>query len=845
MNNNYFSYPAEDISSGLRTVFLYAATEDAGKLPALAERIAHPHNGTKCRVKWLNPAIPINEADLKNELSLSQVMMVYVTKSLVADIGELNHLPLPIEFLRENQKPYFPIADAAENLESYCKLDRPIHGLIESDPDFESKLKEQLSKYVLDEETLKEIREKGIINQIFLSYRKDDVIAAQNLMREIHNFKGFDAISIWYDRFLAAGNLFDNEILDAVDKSSAFTIVISPKIAAKREDGSDNYVVKHEYPRAQEKNKPIVPIHLPDYVCNHDDLKSVFKDIPELLAIEQTEPYLRSIFPDLPSVDTYSSERLYLLGRAYLSGFYFEQDSKKAVSLFQRAADHEDRYGLKSSKLLAELYESGDLVDGINYDEALKWWFRVAEISEKVNGKYDPNTAMCYTHIGLIYENKGNYDKALECYLKALEICEMVLGENHSKTALCYNNVGSVYIRNGDYEKALEYLSKAIEVQEKVLGKDHPKTAMSYNNIGGCYYEKRDYDKALEYHFMALDIRERVLGKEHPDTAMSYSCIGPVYEGKGDYDKALEYNLKALEIYEKILTKEHPTTALSYNNIGFIYWYTGDHDKALEYQLKALDIREKVLGKEHPDTAISYSNVGWIQSENGDNDKALEYYFKSLEILEKVFRKGHSKVAKIYDNIGLAYKAKGNYEKALEYHFKALEIRKKIFGIEHSEIETSYNNIGNAYNDKGDYEKAIEYLFKSIDIKEQLSGIEHPKPAGFYTSMGNHYHIKGDYEKALEYHFKALEVCEKDFGKEHKETASSYNNIAMTYFYKCDYDKALEYYKIAIDISKRVFGKDHPNVKILIQNAFSAFEARGKNISASDFWLIQLWYEYR
>ncbi|MDR0974594.1 MAG: tetratricopeptide repeat protein [Ruminococcus sp.] len=694
MSKNYCSYPAKE--TGLRTVFLYAAPEDAGKLPALAQRIAHPHDGTECRVKWLNPSEPVDETDLKNELTLSQVLIVYVTKSLVTYINKRiakKGLPLPIQFMRDNQKPYFPIADAAENLESYCKLDRPIHGLIESDSDFNKKLKEQLSKYVLDEETLSEVREKGIINQIFLSYRKDDVIAAQNLMREIHNFKGFDAISIWYDRFLTAGNLFDKEILDALDESKAFTMVISSNITAKREDGSDNYVVKHEYPRALEKKKPIVPIHLPNYACKHDDLKSVFKDIPELLAIEQTEPYLRSIFPDLPSVDTYSSERLYLLGRAYLAGYYFEQDTEKALSLFKKAAKHTDGNALLSSVLLAAQYKYGVYQDGINYDEALAWSLRTVELSEKIFGKEHKKTAEYYKDTGLVYHKKGNYQKALEYYFKALDIQEKVLGKNHQDTADSYRNIGAAYHYICSYEKALEYCFMAASIEEKVNGLDNPKMATSYNNIGAIYSEIGEYKKALESHLVAYYIDEKLFGKDHPNMATNLNNIGTVFYSAGDYDNALEYLSKALVLKEKYFGKDHPTTATTYFNLGEIYNKEGDYDKALEYYHKDLAITEKVLGKEHPNMAECYNSIAAVYTDQDDYEKAKEYCLKALEINEKVLGKDHVNTAMDYNLLGAIYSFTGELDKALEYSQKALLIEVKAYGPNHPGIKVIKENI--------------------------------------------------------------------------------------------------------------------------------------------------------
>ncbi|MDR0917940.1 MAG: DUF2225 domain-containing protein [Oscillospiraceae bacterium] len=745
MNNNYCSYPTEGISDDLRTVFLYAAPEDVEKLPKLAEKITDPKLGTKCRVKWLNPAMPIDKSDLEKVLSLSQVLIVYVTKSLTELVREMkrkNRLPLPIQFMQEKQKPYFPIADVSGNLEEYCRLDKQIHGLLENDADFASKLKEQLSKFVLDEETISAIREKGIINQIFMSYRKDDVIVAQNIMRQIHDLSDFEAISIWYDRFLDAGKEFNNDILKAVKDSKAFSMVITPNITTKRRKKidnkiveTDNYVVKKEYPYACEKEKPIIPLYESGGGYNLNELKAAFKNIPNPIDIKQAEPHLRSIFPNLPTIDSYNSERLYYLGRAYLAGYFFEQDSERAVALLKKAAEFEDKYALNSSIMLAEIYNSGNLVERINYDEVLTWCLRNVEISEKIFGKDHTVTATSYNNIGEVYDKKDNYEKALEYYFKALEICKNVLGKDPPNIATSYNNIGLVYCHKGDYEKSLEYYRKASKIYEKIFGKNHPDTAMSYNNIGMIYHHKGDYEKALEYYFKDLEIHEKVLGKDNPFIAIRYNNIGAFYQHKGDYEKTLKYYLKALAIREKVLGKDHPDTATSYNSIGGYYDDKGDYEKALEYYFMALEIREKVLSKNHHSTATSYNNIGMVYCHKGDYEKALEYYFKALDIYENVLGKDHPSTTASYNNIGVVYSHKGDYQKALESYFKILEICEEVLGKRHPNTAMCYNNLGTVYEHKGEYDKALIYTCEAVIIMQICGLAAHPNTQGYYNVL--------------------------------------------------------------------------------------------------------------
>ncbi|MBO5914184.1 MAG: hypothetical protein J6Q72_02455, partial [Clostridia bacterium] len=66
---------------------------------------------------------------------------------------------------------------------------------------YEEKLDKYLSSILLNDETIKRIREE-FDAQIFLSYRKKDRIHANRLMRLIHKNDFCRDIAIWYDEFL-------------------------------------------------------------------------------------------------------------------------------------------------------------------------------------------------------------------------------------------------------------------------------------------------------------------------------------------------------------------------------------------------------------------------------------------------------------------------------------------------------------------------------------------------------------------------------------------------------------------------------------------------------------------
>ncbi len=461
------------------------------------------------------------------------------------------------------------------------------------------------------------------------------------------------------------------------------------------------------------------------------------------------------------------------------------------------------------------------------YSIALHWRQIAVTIAEKVFGTEQPNTAVTYNNIALVYSNLGDYPKALEWFFKSLEIEEKVLGKERPTLGTIYNNIAGVYFQQGDHKKALEWFFKAVNIQEIVLENEHPDIAATYNNIAGVYICQGDYLRALEWFSKALDIRESILGKEHPDTAVIYNNIALVYHRQGDYLKALEWFFKALTIEEKILGKEHPNTATVYSNIAAVYDELGDYSKALEWFFKALKIFRKTLGKEHPSTATIYYNIAKVYKSQGDYTKALEWYLKAQTIREKVLGEEHPDTATTYNNIASIYYQLGDYKKALEWYLKTLDIRERVLGEEHPNTAITSNNIAGVYYQLGDNKKALEWFLKTLDIQERVLGKEHPDTAATYSNIGTVYKSQGDYPKALEWYIKALVIREKALGKEHPDTATTYNNIAEIYAIQGDFPKALEWYFKDLAISEKVLGKEHPDTATTYSNIARVFYEQG------------------
>ena len=762
-----------NISKQAQQIFLCCVDQDFIQRDILVRELLSPDAGVDCVVSWIEPNNDIDEALLRNELQEAQLLVIWVTVEFLTSIKD-GVFPIEYRIAQEQKLPVLPIAADGGLFPPLTEKIGAIHGIARTDPEYREKLKKQLETFLASDELMRQIKEKAFTAELFLSYRKMDINEARRFMKVFHDIDGFESVSIWYDNFLEAGRIFDDEIKESIRKSDAFVLLVTPNLLKKNAFGEDNYVQSTEYPFARENNKPILPTEI--IQTDKNQFNALFPDAGSFINIENTET-MREAFSNvceisLPNQDV---ERFYLLGMAYLKGFGVEKDVVRAIRLLENCTKNNDALALKAIRQLSDIYKDGICLD-VDYISALRWERLNVSVTEKLYGlKNIEETAVAYGNLGVVYEKNSEYDKALEWFKKALEIYQET-DCTHPKIAVSYNNIGTAYLRQGEYDQALNWHLKSVELCE-TLGEENLIVSAAYNNTGLNYEELGEYSKALVWFQKALSVNKKIFGQEHASTATVCHNIGMVYNKTGEYEKSLEWNEKALEIRRKF-GENHPDVAISYNSIASVYVDKGEYDKALEWFRKALEIRERIFGNEHLATSELYNNMALVYSRKEEYDQALEWYRKALSVIEKTMGKEKSETAAVYNNIAVVYVNQGNYQKALEELQKALIIREKVFGEEHPENNHTYNNIAVVYDRRGEYSKALEWYKKALAVCEKNFGTEHPNIAMICNNIALVYYDMKNYQEALKWLEKALPIDEAFLGIEHPDTIGVRNNIA-------------------------------------------------------------------
>lgn len=136
----------------------------------------------------------------------------------------------------------------------------------------------------------------------------------------------------------------------------------------------------------------------------------------------------------------------------------------------------------------------------------------------------DPEFAMAYRNMAIVYNYIGYRNEAMERLQKAFELSEKVSDRER------YYIQGVYYYQSENaFDKAIEAYSKLLEV--------YPDDSIGNNNLGALYADLEEWDKAISYYEVNIQNRD--------EKFFSYENISLCYAAKGQYDRAIE----ALELY--------------------------------------------------------------------------------------------------------------------------------------------------------------------------------------------------------------------------------------------------------------------------------------------------------
>ena len=697
-------------------------------------------------------------------------------ESWFSDLREMNLFIIPVtkrflytdndsrlrdfSFALEQHIPVLPILQE-QGLESvFNDICGNLQCLNKFDPDptalpYEEKLKLFLDTVLLKDKTIEKIRN-AFAAYIFLSYRKKDRKYAQEVMRLIHKNPFTRDVAIWYDEFLTPGEDFNDSIRAAFEKSSLFSMVVTPSLLE-----IPNYVMTTEYPMAIEAGKKILPIMA--VPTDAAKLAESYPEIPEWIKSDDSNAdhigeLIRQALMIRPNDDP---EHKFFMGLAYLTGIDLEIDHEKATTLITEAA--ESGIGEACLKLTA-MYENAQGVER-DYIAAAGWQQRYVECLERELHEGNMQKDLRYTFYRACAKSVEKW-LALYRFDQAWSVFGKVMAEDEKKDNwkesiarielyMYASRTALVQKRFADTE---QYLTKALELSKSVssLMKE---------------YEQEKNGGMQKSELMELMYRA--------DLARQ---LGEVKKKQKKWQEAIDLYVEAIPFYEKIIIQEprlKKQLILLYMHLGDA-WFRQDkssHENRMEAEknlVKNLELaaqyREEdpsFASEELEYTIISRSSLIEICLLENRIEEAKTRAAAFLQETETMYQKeesvkaGHFLVLAYIMNATVAEK-QGDVSQTVKWYRFVVSTEEEIascIGIQNValQLKVYYKNLLKALQKAENWELHREYTGKL----EQLAEKYLPNDGAVIADIAFHYSKQKDIYslgKSYEYYDHSLDL---------------------------------------------------------------------------------------
>ena len=270
-----------------------------------------------------------------------------------------------------------------------------------------------------------------------------------------------------------------------------------------------------------------------------------------------------------------------------------------------------------------------------NSDSAKYYFLKSYNYSKKNNFK--TIEARSVNNLGMYNWNKGNFNNALNYFFEALKINETLPEDKKIKESICFSNIGLIYQEMKLFDKAIEYHKKAYNLRLKdKLYKDQ---AVSLNNLGICYRNLKDYKNAINSFNMGMEVSKK------SDNIVEYckniENLSSVYIDLQQYDKALENNL-LVENIRKTIPSNNKEDMLLNTNISMCYYMLKNYNKAQEYGNQAISIINKDASLSNYASDL-YRVLASTNYALGNIEKGDAYNIEFYNLLNQSFSESNSK----------------------------------------------------------------------------------------------------------------------------------------------------------------------------------------------------------
>jgi TonB family protein len=227
-------------------------------------------------------------------------------------------------------------------------------------------------------------------------------------------------------------------------------------------------------------------------------------------------------------------------------------------------AQTDDKTTLKTlNQNLVESYKNNKL------DDALKFANQAVELSLKIFGAENAETATAYTNLGVILREKQKYKDSIANLQKVVEISEKLPKLKAKILVEAYETLAFSQFLGGKNTESLANYLRAFEIADTKIGKDSKEGLSCALNAASGYAREKNYEKANEFYLKSYRLAWKNYGKDAKEIEQisdSRTCVlQPSINSKKDLEK--KFSEATAKLFTEIFGDE-PKTEKSETSIN-------------------------------------------------------------------------------------------------------------------------------------------------------------------------------------------------------------------------------------------------------------------------------------
>jgi tetratricopeptide (TPR) repeat protein len=228
-------------------------------------------------------------------------------------------------------------------------------------------------------------------------------------------------------------------------------------------------------------------------------------------------------------------------------------------------------------------------------------------ISVCVQAQTDDKTTLKELNQKLVESYKNNkFDDSLKFANQAVELSLKIYGTENAETAVAYSNLGTIQREKKKYKDSISSFQKANEIYLKLPNLKGNGLIESYENLAFSQYLNKNYDESTISYLKAIELSEVKSGKENKELFSPTLDLANAYSKNKKFEKADEYYLKST----KLALKYFGRGSLEFLRIDFLRSSNCERNKELDTAYNKA--RKELISEQVDSNSAEIINAGVI-----------------------------------------------------------------------------------------------------------------------------------------------------------------------------------------------------------------------------------------